>query len=119
MLGRMGLSGDIYDLNDRQNELLDGAIAFYREVAPIIKDGKTTVNVADTVSYNKPTGSQLVLRELGDRVLCVYHRFEDSKPLMAFATEQGVNLSDFREMKRFGEAKTDFSAEAILFCTEK
>lgn len=115
LLGRMGLSGDIYDLSDRQNELLDEAIAFYREVAPIIKDGTTTAIVADTVSYNNPTGSQIVLRELGDQVLCVYHRFGNSKSLAEFSEEQGVDLSGYREVKRYGSAISDFSAEAIVF----
>ena len=115
LLGRMGLSGDIYDLSDRQNELLDEAIAYYNEVAPIIKDGTTTAIVADTVSYNNPTGSQLVLRELGDQVLCVDHRFGNSKSLTEFSEEQGVDLSKYRERKRYGEATCDFSAEAIVF----
>ena len=115
MLGRMGLSGDIYDLSNRQNELLDDAIAFYGEVAPIIKDGTTTAIIADTVSYNNPTGSQLVIREHGDQVLCVYHRFGNSKPLAEFSKEQGVNLSEYRERSRYGNAICDFSAEAIVF----
>ena len=115
MLGRMGLSGDIYDLSQRQSELMDEAIAFYREVAPIIKDGTTIVNIADTVSYNKPSGSQLVLREYGDQVLCVFHRFNDSKSLEELARDQGIDLSGYREMKRYGAATCDMSAEAILF----
>ncbi len=114
MLGRMGLSGDIYDLNERQSQLLDDAIAFYREAAPIIKDGTTTVIAADTVSYNEPTGSQLVLRELGDRALCVYHRFAGSVSLAEFAAAQGVDLSGYREELRYGAATCDFSAETMI-----
>ena len=115
MLGRMGLSGDIYDLSDRQSTLLDEAIAFYREAAPIIKDGSTIVNKADTVSYNNPTGSQLVLRQYGDQALCVFHRFHESKSLEEFAKEQGIDLSKYQEMKRYGIAECDMSAEAILY----
>ncbi|MBO4390763.1 MAG: alpha-galactosidase [Lachnospiraceae bacterium] len=114
MLGRMGLSGDIYDLNDRQNELLDQSIAFYREAAPIIKDGTTTAIIADTVSYNAPTGGQLVLRTLGNLTLCVYHRFADSKRLADFAEDNGIDLSGYRELKSFGDAICDFSAEAFI-----
>ena len=115
MLGRMGLSGDIYDLSDRQSTLLDEAIAFYREVAPIIKDGSTIVNKADTISYNNPTGSQLVLRQYGDQMLCVFHRFHKSKSLEEFAKEQGIDLSKYQELKRYGTADCDMSAEAILY----
>ncbi|MBR5348716.1 MAG: alpha-galactosidase [Lachnospiraceae bacterium] len=114
LLGRMGLSGDIYDLSERQSELLDEAIAFYKEAAPIIKDGSTFVIAADTLSYNEPTGSQLVLRKLGERVLCVYHRFAASKPLSEFAAEQGVDLSGYQTIRTYGSASCDFSAETLL-----
>ena len=114
-LGRMGLSGDIYDLSDRQWQLIDEAIAFYKEAAPIIKDGYTFFNYADTKSYNAPSGSQLVLRELGDKVLGVFHRFENSKDLADFAKENGIDISSLKEVKKYGNADRDFSAEVILF----
>ena len=47
-LGRMGLSGDIYEMSNHQWELIDSAIAFYHKAAPIIKDGKTITLFADT-----------------------------------------------------------------------
>ena len=114
-LGRMGLSGDIYDLSDHQWSLIDDAITFYKEVAHIIKDGYTFYNHADTKSYNKPTGSQLVLREMNDKVLCVYHRFENSDSLEDFAKKNSINLEGLHEIKRFGNASSDFSANVILF----
>ncbi len=115
LLGRMGLSGDVYDLSDHQWELVDEAIAFYREAAPVIKDGYTYFNKADTLSYNEPTGSQLVLRKLNDTVLCVYHRFADSKGLSEFASECGADISGFTKISSYGAADRDFSAEAILY----
>ncbi|MBR5421171.1 MAG: alpha-galactosidase [Lachnospiraceae bacterium] len=114
LLGRMGLSGDIYDLNEKQSALLDEAIAFYREAAPVIRDGITTHICADTKSYNEPTGSQLVLRRLGDRLLCVYHRFAGSVPIEAFAKKHGINLTGYRLQQKYGDASCDFSAEARL-----
>ncbi|MBP5659769.1 MAG: alpha-galactosidase, partial [Lachnospiraceae bacterium] len=114
-LGRMGLSGDIYDLSEHQWLLVDEAIAMYREAAPIIKDGNTTVIKSAAHSYNKPTGSQLVLRELGNKVLCVFHRFENSCGLSEYAKETGVDLSSLKQLKKYGNASCDFSAEVIIF----
>ena len=114
-LGRMGLSGDVYDLSDHQWALLDEGMAFYREAAPIIKDGYTFFNYADTKSYNNPTGSQLVLRVFGDKVLCVYHRFKDSLDLASFAKENGINISSHRMLRKYGNANGDFSAEAYIY----
>ena len=38
-LGRMCLSGDVTDLSVEQWKQIDDAIAFYRQIAPVIKDG--------------------------------------------------------------------------------
>ena len=113
-LGRMGLSGDVYDLSDHQWELLDQGMDFYRKVSDIIRDGKTTVLAADTDSYNEPTGSQLVIRELGNRALVVYHRFGDSVDLEEYAKGLGIDISSYKILEEYGEAKKDFSAEALL-----
>jgi len=114
-LGRMGLSGDVYDLSDHQWGLLDGGIDFYREAAPIIKDGYTFFNCTDTKSYNNPTGSQLVLRVFEDKVLCVYHRFAGSEDIETFAEKYGINIFSHNPLRRYGRAQEDFSAEAYIF----
>ncbi|MCR5768557.1 MAG: alpha-galactosidase [Lachnospiraceae bacterium] len=152
-LGRMGLSGDVYDLSDHQWELVDGAIEFYKEAAPIIKDGVTmsilwntagrnTTGVQsskegifgdnesgmqsmdmnetneyigpDTRNYNKPEGSQLVVRKLGNKALFVFHRFENSISFEDFAAVNGIDLSKYTFTKHYGEACEDFSAEARI-----
>ena len=113
-LGRMGLSGDVYDLSDHQWDILDKGMDFYGKVSDIIRDGKTTVISCSADSYNKPAGSQLVIRELGDRALIVYHRFEDSSDLDKYAVDNGFDLKGYTVLEKYGEAKTDFSAEALL-----
>ncbi|MCR5153858.1 MAG: alpha-galactosidase, partial [Lachnospiraceae bacterium] len=60
-LGRMGLSGDIYDISDESLGLLKDGMAFYNRVSGIIRDGKTVVNFADTESYAHPQGGQLAV----------------------------------------------------------
>ena len=113
-LGRMGLSGDVYDLSDHQWDILDKGMEFYRKVSDIIRDGKTTVISCSADSYNEPAGSQLVIRELGNKALIVYHRFEKSNDLEKYAAEQGIDLNYYTVLEKYGEAKTDFSAEALL-----
>lgn len=113
-LGRMGLSGDVYDLSDHQWDILDKGMDFYRKVSDIIRDGKTTVISCSADSYNEPAGSQLVIRELGNKALIVYHRFEKSNDLEKYTAEQGIDLNCYTVLEKYGEAKTDFSAEALL-----
>ena len=113
-LGRMGLSGDIYELSDHQWELVDGAIAFYKKAAPIIKDGKTTYIGNDARKYNAPQGCQMVIRELGDRKLIVFHRFEESCSLEEYIKRSGLDLNISNVMEEYGVADEDFSARAMI-----
>ena len=113
-LGRMGLSGDVYDLTDHQWSLIDSAIDFYKKAAPIIKDGKTIFNKNETHSYNKPQGSQLVIRELGNKKLLVFHRFENSCPLELFIKKYDIDLSGYKVEAEYGCTSEDFSACAKI-----
>ena len=114
LLGRMGLSGDVYDLSDHQWALVDNAIAFYKKVSHIIKEGKTTYIGTDARSYNKPEGSQLVVRELGDEKLIVFHRFENSVSMDEYVDKHAIDLGDYEICERYGKAAEDFSAMAAV-----
>ena len=118
-LGRMGLSGDIYDLNEEQWKLLEEAIAFYKEAAPVIKNGDTTKILTDVTGYNAPEGGQLVIRRFDDQTLYVYHRFQNSCSLEDFCQKNGVDLSGNTVLCSYGEASGDFSAEAAIMETKK
>ncbi len=111
-LGRMGLSGDVYDLTDHQWSLIDDAISFYGKVSDIIRDGKTTRIISEPRLYNDPRGSQLVIRTLGDRKLFVYHRFADSCNLDEFMSTHGLSFEG-EIVGKYGDASEDFSAEVI------
>lgn len=115
LLGRMGLSGDVYDLSDHQWDLVDEGIVFYKESSHIIRDGHTTVNIADTLSYNDPTGSQVVIRETKDEALLVFHRFAYSDSLEDFLATHDIRIGKYHEIQRYGCAGEDFSAEAIRY----
>lgn len=108
-LGRMCLSGDIYALSDHQWELVEQGIQFYRQAADIIKNGTTILQQYTTVSYNHPTGEQLVLREWNGKGLAILHRFADSKQVDAILPEGS------RVLFEYGKADRDFSAQAWIY----
>ena len=109
MLGRMCLSGDIHNLSDHQWQVVQEAMAFYGKAADIIRDGVTVLHQVSTPGYNEPQGEQLVLRELGNRGLAVYHRFQNSQDGMP-NLPQGCQI-----LESFGSADRDFSAQAWLY----
>lgn len=77
MLGRMCLSGDVTQLTQEQWQAIESGIAFYKQVAPIIRDGESVWHGYDQNAWRHPTGWQGIAR-YGDNgeVLCVIHRFQ-------------------------------------------
>jgi len=112
LLGRMCLSGDIYDLSDAQWDVIDEAIAYYKKVSDIIKNGKTTCIDSHVESYNDPTGSQLVVRDLDNKRLVIFHRFKDSVSFDMY--KEQVMKGGYSIEASFGEALTDFSAVSLF-----
>lgn len=113
-LGRLCLSGDIFDISDENwNEVL-AAIAFYDKVKEIIKNGFTKVIRCTASSYKKPTGYQAVLRTFKTSALLVVHTFENgSNPPIDDL------LSGYRIADTFGSDLTDdFRAKVLLLETE-
>ncbi len=108
-LGRMCLSGDIYDLSPEQWEIVDQGMAFYRMVFDIIRDGSTVLHYCTADCYNRPQGEQVVIRELGDRGLAVLHRFEHSVLSLPRLPEGSRILAEY------GNADQDFGAKAWLY----
>lgn len=80
-LGRMCLSGDVTELSDEQWDVIDRGIAFYREVAPVIKKGITKRMGPKITSDRHPEGYQVVRRtgENGE-TLVVIHCFHGELP---------------------------------------
>ena len=78
-LGRLCVSGDVYDLSKHQWELLDQGIAFYRLCAPVIRSGRSMRYGREDQDYNHLKGWQGVVREgvgdAGDLCMAVVHRF--------------------------------------------
>ena len=106
--GRMCLSGDIYDLSDEQWDIVNRAMKFYKEASDIIKNGHTVYIKNNVVTYTKPNGEQLVIREWGNKQLVIAHRFENSSAIdESFADGKKI-------IAEFGKVDNDFSAKAWI-----
>lgn len=79
-LGRMCLSGDVYDLEDWQWKITEESIRLYKLCAPIIKEGRNYIQGPKVASYNHLRGWQAVCRkqENGSKMLVVAHTFEEA-----------------------------------------
>lgn len=77
-LGRMCLSGDVYDLEDWQWKIVEEGIRLYKVCAPVIKHGRNYIYGPLNKSYNHLKGWQAVCRVSDDKeqMLLVAHTFE-------------------------------------------
>ena len=109
-LGRLCLSGEIFDIPDENWQITLEAINLYGEITPIIKDGYTRIIECTAEDYNDPTGYQIVLRELGDKALMIVHTFKDgaNPPIDKY-------LDDYKIAKAFGsDLDGEFRGNAYL-----
>jgi alpha-galactosidase len=81
-LGRLCLSGEIDQLSDTQWALVQEAIRFYEQIAPIIKRGRSRLYQPIGAAWRHPQGAQAVLRVAasGDHALVVAHTFAAPLP---------------------------------------
>lgn len=78
-LGRMCISGDVASLSETQNALLDEAVAFYKEVSPVIAKGRSRRYGPDIESTAQPKGWQAVVRTgANGKKLVTVHTFENA-----------------------------------------
>lgn len=82
LLGVMCLSGDIFDLSTEQWETVDRAVAFYRDVSPVIRNGESSFFGEISDGFAHPEGWQAVVRtdEKSGRTLAVLHTFGGPLP---------------------------------------
>lgn len=85
LLGRMCLSGDIYDLTRQQWKIVEDGVAFYKKAVPVILDGRSRRFGCEDLNYSHPEGWQAVVREgIADAdglLLVVVHRFYENRHL--------------------------------------
>lgn len=112
-LGRLCLSGDIFDISDKHWKAVLEAVDFFAEVAPIIKNGYTNIIECTADDYSDPHGYQIVLREWQNRALAVVHTFKNggNPPIQAL-------LQNHKIIKTFGSSLDgDFRGKVYLLET--
>ena len=109
-LGRLCLSGEIFDLSDEFWQITLNAIEFYGGIKHIIKDGYTSFLECTAENYKDPEGYQVTLRELGDEALLIVHSFQNG------ANPPYESLLDgYTVQKEFGsDLDGDFRGKAFL-----
>lgn len=109
-LGRMCLSGPVFELEDWQWQEVCSAIGFYNTVHRIIRDGYTKWIISTPSGYLYPEGWQGVLRVLDDKALLVVHTFkEGANPPVDKWTEQ------YHILEKYGDSLNgDFQAAVSL-----
>ncbi|MBR2279147.1 MAG: alpha-galactosidase [Eubacterium sp.] len=110
LLGRLCLSGEIFDLTDEKWQAALDGVKFYNNVKHIIKNGFTSVIQTTAEDYSAPCGYQAVLREYKSEALLVVHTFKN-----------GANppiddlIDNYKIQKTFGsKLDGDFRAKAFL-----
>lgn len=81
-LGRMCLSGDVTKLSEAQWAVIDGGMAFYRSIAPVVKHGQSYRFGTKIDSIRHPEGWQAVVR-VGtdeDSAYVTLHLFDGALP---------------------------------------
>lgn len=80
-LGRMCISGDVTDLSEEQWAVIEGGMAFYRKIAPIIADGQSYRYGPKIKSARHPNGWQGLVRAGKDGdAYAVIHLFDGALP---------------------------------------
>lgn len=75
-LGRMCISGQVDELREEQYEILGEAIAYYKKLEDVIKNGNSKIYGNRGKSIRYPTGTQVVVRKTDKEMLVVCHAFE-------------------------------------------
>jgi len=95
-LGRMCLSGDVWRLNDAQWKVIDDGIAFYKEIAPVIKKGFTSFYGTELTSWRNLKGWQGIWRESEEgKAMAVFHGFNENAGVeMSIPVPEGYQIKD-------------------------
>lgn len=94
-LGRMCISGDVTNLDSSQWDVLDKGIAFYKKIAPVIKDGFTRFYGEPQFSFRHLLGWQGVLRSNDEgKAYFVFHKFTDDGTDVSIELPKAYRIAD-------------------------
>ena len=99
MYGVLCISGDVFDLDDKQWELTDLGTAFYKKVSPVIAKGITTI-YGPFQNSNRPLKEYQAGVRYGEngKALVIVHAFEHSGQLdIDIPLESGYEIEDIYE----------------------
>lgn len=109
-LGRLCLSGEIFDLPDDKWDIVLKGIKFYDKIKDVIKNGTTTTINCSTLDYNHPVEYQAVMRECGNKALLIVHTFEGGTNPLIDEYLKGWNV-----VETFGSPlDKDFQGKAFI-----
>ena len=114
-LGRMCLSGDLTDLDETARRFVREAVAFYREAAPIIRDGIFRCIREGMASYQHPTGHQIVTihDDAKGKLLLVWHRLAGAPREMKMTLPGADPWQIARELKGGEEVAVECFGKSI------
>ena len=116
-LGRMCLSGEIAQLSAAQWRLVREAMAFYRRVAPVIKEGQSRRVGQTSESWRHPHGWQAVVRTGagGREALVVAHTFAQAPARVEVPLPAAGGGGGWKVRARFpGQALDEVRRETVL-----
>jgi alpha-galactosidase len=77
-LGRLCISGALAELDAERRAQVTSALRLYREVAPLIRDGRVRRHGPAVEAYRRPRGWQAVRFESAESLLLVVHAFAEA-----------------------------------------
>jgi len=101
-LGRMCVSGDLVGFNEKQWELLDKGIAFYKKLVPVIRKGQTHYFGTKQTSYRHLKGWQGIFRENKEQgeAFVLLHGFNEAAGVTAgIPVPEGYAIKDIYSYK--------------------
>lgn len=113
-LGRMCLSGDVTELDASQWKVIDDGIAFYKEIAPIIKNGYTHRVGPTITSERHPKGWQAVVRvgDNGEAYVLIHTFYGELPKVIEIELPEGCPANIVKE---YSDDSVDITIENRIF----
>lgn len=105
LLGRMCISGNVAQLTEEQRNVLRDGIEFYKQAAPVIKNGISRCVREGVTTYREPQGWQTVVRCNEEQALVILNVFkisDDDTPYTV--TIQDERIKDIKINAFYAEA---------------
>lgn len=93
-LGRVCISGQIDELRPEQYEVVQNAIAYYKTLEDVIKNGVSKIYGNRSKSTRYPKGTQVVVRSTEDEILVVCHAFEEPAEEIVIDIPEGFAIKE-------------------------